>query len=37
MSFALKRIYDQPLAADGLRILVDRIWPRGMTKEEARV
>lgn len=25
MSFALKRIYDQPLAADGLRILVDRI------------
>lgn len=31
----LKRIYDAPDIADGKRILVDRIWPRGMSKERA--
>ena len=28
----IKRAYDEPSAADGLRILIDRLWPRGMTK-----
>lgn len=32
-----KRIYDPPAATDGARILVDRLWPRGLTKEKARV
>lgn len=31
----VKRIYDPPAIADGKRILVDRIWPRGMSKERA--
>ena len=34
--FALKRIYAPP-ADDGTRVLVDRLWPRGMTKAEAAV
>jgi uncharacterized protein YeaO (DUF488 family) len=33
----LKRIYDTPSETDGLRILVDRLWPRGMTKKRAAV
>ena len=33
----LKRIYDQPSSDDGFRILVDRVWPRGMSKEKAKV
>lgn len=33
----IKRIYDEPSAADGCRILVDRLWPRGMTKSDASV
>lgn len=33
----IKRIYDLPLAQDGLRILVDRLWPRGITKERAAI
>jgi uncharacterized protein YeaO (DUF488 family) len=33
----IKRIYDEPTGADGLRVLVDRVWPRGLTKEEARI
>jgi uncharacterized protein YeaO (DUF488 family) len=33
---ALKRVYDEPAASDGVRVLVDRLWPRGLTKEEAR-
>ncbi len=32
-----KRIYDPPAAGDGTRILVDRLWPRGLTKEDARI
>src|SRR5690606_26511352 len=31
----IKRIYDTPLPADGYRMLVDRLWPRGMTKDAA--
>ncbi len=31
-----KRVYEPAKSQDGLRILVDRIWPRGMTKEQAR-
>jgi uncharacterized protein YeaO (DUF488 family) len=33
----LKRVYDQPKRTDGFRILVDRLWPRGLSKEKARV
>lgn len=32
-----KRIYDPPSRADGFRVLIDRIWPRGLTKEKAKV
>ncbi|MGH9281819.1 MAG: DUF488 domain-containing protein [Acidimicrobiales bacterium] len=31
----LRRVYDDPQAEDGLRVLVDRIWPRGLTKAKA--
>jgi len=31
----LKRVYDQPSAEDGLRVLVDRLWPRGLSRGEA--
>ena len=33
----VRRIYEAPLATDGIRILVDRLWPRGLTKEKARI
>lgn len=33
----IKRVYDAPDEDDGKRILVDRLWPRGMTKEKAQV
>ncbi len=33
----LKRVYDPPLPQDDLRVLVDRLWPRGLTKERAAV
>ena len=33
----IKRVYDSPAKDDGFRILVDRLWPRGMTKEKAEV
>lgn len=36
-SIQIKRIYDTPSAKDGLRILVDRLWPRGLSKENAHV
>jgi uncharacterized protein YeaO (DUF488 family) len=32
-----KRVYDRPARGDGYRVLVDRLWPRGLSKEEARV
>ena len=33
----IKRVYEEPDRDDGTRILVDRLWPRGLTKEDARV
>ena len=33
----IKRIYDPPSKDDGYRVLVDRLWPRGMSKEKAHV
>jgi uncharacterized protein YeaO (DUF488 family) len=33
----LKRIYDPPAPLDGTRILVDRLWPRGMAREKAHI
>jgi uncharacterized protein YeaO (DUF488 family) len=37
MNIQIKRVYAQPEMGDGRRILVDRLWPRGLTKERARV
>ncbi|TSE15474.1 DUF488 family protein [Arthrobacter sp. KBS0703] len=36
-SFRIKRIYDDPADDDGCRVLVDRLWPRGVSKERARL
>lgn len=33
----IKRIYESPRSTDGRRILVDRLWPRGLTKAKAKV
>lgn len=33
----VKRIYEEPTSDDGYRILVDRLWPRGLSKEKAKV
>ncbi len=33
----VKRVYEKPSRKDGIRILVDRLWPRGLTKERAAV
>jgi uncharacterized protein YeaO (DUF488 family) len=33
----LKRVYESPSPKDGLRVLVERLWPRGLTKERAAV
>lgn len=35
--FAIKRIYEPAEVSDGIRVLVDRLWPRGVSKEEAGV
>jgi uncharacterized protein YeaO (DUF488 family) len=35
--FAIKRVYDDPAADDGCRVLVDRLWPRGVTRERAQL
>jgi uncharacterized protein YeaO (DUF488 family) len=37
MKIEIKRVYEQPEKEDGFRILVDRLWPRGLTKEKAKV
>ena len=37
LSVKVKRVYDDPSAEDGLRILVDRLWPRGLKKEAAKL
>jgi uncharacterized protein YeaO (DUF488 family) len=31
----IKRVYDDPAPSDGFRVLVDRLWPRGLTKKKA--
>jgi uncharacterized protein YeaO (DUF488 family) len=37
MRIQLKRVYDDPAPDDGFRVLVDRLWPRGLTKERAAI
>jgi uncharacterized protein YeaO (DUF488 family) len=37
MGVTLKRVYEPPTSADGKRILVDRLWPRGLTKDKAKI
>ena len=37
MNVKIKRVYETPSKADGERILVDRLWPRGLTKERADI
>jgi uncharacterized protein YeaO (DUF488 family) len=37
MAVEIKRAYDKPAAGDGVRILVDHLWPRGMKKEDLRI
>lgn len=37
MKVKIKRVYEAPSEDDGKRILVDRLWPRGLTKEKASV
>ena len=37
MTLAVKRVYEKPASRDGTRVLVDRLWPRGLTKEAAAV
>ncbi|WP_193812067.1 DUF488 domain-containing protein [Kaistella flava (ex Peng et al. 2021)] len=37
MKILEKRIYDKPEQEDGFRILADRLWPRGMKKEDAHI
>jgi len=37
MTIKTKRVYDPPSRSDGRRVLVDRIWPRGVKKEDARL
>jgi uncharacterized protein YeaO (DUF488 family) len=37
MELRLKRAYEPPAASDGYRVLVDRLWPRGVRREEARL
>jgi hypothetical protein len=37
MNIKIKRVYERPDKEDGTRILVDRLWPRGLTKAKASV
>ena len=37
MNIRTKRVYEAPAKGDGARILVDRLWPRGLSKEKAQV
>ncbi len=37
MHVRTKRIYDEPASSDGRRILIDRLWPRGVSKEAAQI
>ena len=37
MTFKVKRVYEPPTPDDGVRVLVDRLWPRGLKKSDAHV
>jgi uncharacterized protein YeaO (DUF488 family) len=37
MTFQIKRVYDSALPSDGTRVLVDRLWPRGVKKTDAHL
>jgi uncharacterized protein YeaO (DUF488 family) len=37
MEIKIKRAYERPSSTDGYRILVDRLWPRGISKDKAKV
>ena len=37
MSISLKRAYEPPSRSDGCRILVERLWPRGLSKQDAKI
>ena len=37
MTISVKRVYDDPSPDDGARVLVDRLWPRGISKEDAHL
>ena len=37
MAVRLKRAYDPPARSDGYRVLIDRIWPRGVSKQQAHL
>lgn len=37
MEFKIKRVYEPAAPEDGVRVLVDRLWPRGLTKERAAI
>jgi uncharacterized protein YeaO (DUF488 family) len=36
-TIAIKRAYEEPAESDGTRVLVDRLWPRGLSKERAHI
>lgn len=36
-TYRIKRIYEEPAADDGYRVLVDRLWPRGVSKDKAKL
>ncbi|MGH9377615.1 MAG: DUF488 domain-containing protein [Terriglobia bacterium] len=37
MAVSVKRAYEKPAPGDGFRVLVDRLWPRGLTKEKLKI
>jgi len=37
MDIRLKRAYDEPAVSDGYRVLIDRLWPRGVAKTDAEI
>jgi uncharacterized protein YeaO (DUF488 family) len=37
MTFRIKRVYEKPASTDGMRVLVDRLWPRGLRKADAKI
>ena len=37
MPIKIKRVYNKPAESDGFRILIDRLWPRGLSKETAKI